>query len=289
AADNTFTGNNVFNNAVTGGNATEDNHLLNRVTADSRYAQFAAETLEWNVGIGGKFTDLQVAINEASKYKLANGYKIVITIEPSYVFNSSIIIENVDLSHVVVTSNNQEINITVDNFTIIDGEKSLFLIRGICKLPIFDKLNIVSSVDLSFIIGLGLTNTPFNYKSYSIFDVLITNSTFKGLRYLVGGNKSRVVIDKCNFTNFSSLRLLLNCEAYVSESVFDNVGTLSHNSFQWYVSCVFKNFSNALGLHFVNWLGFTQLHKCTHESSVTYKSNIPLNSYNPLGAIIESF
>ena len=72
AADNTFTGNNVFNNAVTGGNATEDNHLLNRVTADGRYSKILVENINWTVGTGGNFSKLSDALSEACKYITIN-------------------------------------------------------------------------------------------------------------------------------------------------------------------------------------------------------------------------
>lgn len=102
SANNTFTGNNVFNNAVTGGNATEDNHLLNRVTADGRYGQLLTENLEWTVGAGGNFTSLQEALDEASKYTPIGNYLITIMLKSGYNGSLNVHLNDVNLGFVKI-------------------------------------------------------------------------------------------------------------------------------------------------------------------------------------------
>ncbi|EIJ3186183.1 hypothetical protein LIW29_000161, partial [Campylobacter jejuni] len=115
AADNTFTGNNVFNNAVTGGNATEDNHLLNRVTADGRYSKILVENIDWTVGTGGNFSKLSDALSEACKYITINDtYKIVITLKSGYKLNEKISLVNSLASHITITSQDDKVNVDYD-------------------------------------------------------------------------------------------------------------------------------------------------------------------------------
>ena len=135
AADNTFTGNNVFNNAVTGGNATEDNHLLNRVTADGRYLKLLTQNLEWTIGTGGDFENIEDAINEIYKYsksmftvtlKIKNGYTIT---KPVQLYNLPVQVnitgENGRSDELIVDLNNTNwaqfgLTITMCYFTIHD-------------------------------------------------------------------------------------------------------------------------------------------------------------------------
>ena len=139
AADNTFTGNNVFNNAVTGGNATEDNHLLNRVTADSRYAQLLTENLEWTVGTGGKFANINDALSEASKYSKVHkvtGSLITLKLKSGFVFNEKISIVNQDLSFVIIESEDSEVGINASSSVFGSSETSILFKGNYAKLPI---------------------------------------------------------------------------------------------------------------------------------------------------------
>ena len=130
AADNTFTGNNVFNNAVTGGNATEDNHLLNRVTADGRYSKILVENINWTVGTGGNFSKLSDALSEACKYiTINNTYKIVITLKSGYKLNEKITLVNSLASHITITSEDKQVMVDYDPL-----EDYLFTFTG-CIAP----------------------------------------------------------------------------------------------------------------------------------------------------------
>ena len=138
--DNTFTGNNVFNNPLVVGNATLDTHALNRGEADKRYGvKLLTNNITWTVGTGGDFTDLQDAITEASKYigmkdryifiKIKNGYTLsrgltingincTLFIQGENGKTDELILQSndVDLMFINVTQNSQEVifnNITV--------------------------------------------------------------------------------------------------------------------------------------------------------------------------------
>ncbi|EAK2897048.1 hypothetical protein C0959_00340, partial [Campylobacter coli] len=64
----TIGGNKTFSSPIIIPNATANNHALPLGQADGRYAQLLTKNLEWTVGTGGKFLDLNSAIIEANNY-----------------------------------------------------------------------------------------------------------------------------------------------------------------------------------------------------------------------------
>lgn len=129
--DNTFTGNNVFNNPLVVGNATLDTHALNRGEADKRYGvKLLTKNLEWTVGTGGDFTDLQEAIYEASKY-LPNGKNIItLKLKAGFVLDKQINIINLDLRHCILSSEDSEVAISPslnENVFVINNSYSLII------------------------------------------------------------------------------------------------------------------------------------------------------------------
>ncbi|WP_193551032.1 hypothetical protein, partial [Campylobacter jejuni] len=107
--------------------------------ADNRYPTLLTQNLEWTVGTGGDFTDLQDAITEASKYigmkdryifiKIKNGYTLsrnltinglncTLFIQGENGKTDELILQgnDVDLMFITITQNSQEVifsNITV--------------------------------------------------------------------------------------------------------------------------------------------------------------------------------
>lgn len=60
------------------------------------------QNLEWSVGAGGKFTDLQTALNEASKYTNIGNYFITITLKSGYNGSLTVSLNNVNLGFVKI-------------------------------------------------------------------------------------------------------------------------------------------------------------------------------------------
>ena len=113
-------------------------------------AKLLTKNLTWNVGSGGDFTDLQTAIDEASKYIPIGANKIKITIQQGYVIDKTIYSTIfTDTAFVEVTSNSVEINVEATGLTILDDSYSVFNKCNLCefkglklKLINFDNSNI---------------------------------------------------------------------------------------------------------------------------------------------------
>ncbi|HEH4511669.1 TPA: hypothetical protein SG275_001627 [Campylobacter coli] len=157
-ANNTFTGNNVFNNAVTGGNATADNHLLNRVTADGRYGKLLTQNLEWSVGSGGKFTNLNDALSEALKYNKSN--IITIKLKSGFIFNEKIVFSNANFNNVIIRSEDDIVKVNPNNAVFSDTLASYLFLSNYSITPIIDikvDLNpLENSNSIKKIVFLGL-------------------------------------------------------------------------------------------------------------------------------------
>ncbi|CCH63688.1 hypothetical protein [Campylobacter phage CP21] len=105
--------------------------------ADNRYPTLLTQNLEWTVGSGGDYEDLQTAINEASKYKSISNYKINIVLKSSYIINSTIFFYG-DLSFINITAeSNSEITVDLSNMSYFyPNEGGMFILIN-CNSPIF--------------------------------------------------------------------------------------------------------------------------------------------------------
>ncbi|EMV9618950.1 hypothetical protein AADV15_000343 [Campylobacter coli] len=75
--------------------------------ADNRYSTLLTKNLKWTVGTGGKFADLQSAINEAAKY-IGLGFTITISLINNLTATQVNII-NMDLRHLTIDFNSYKL------------------------------------------------------------------------------------------------------------------------------------------------------------------------------------
>ncbi|EPN6889348.1 hypothetical protein ACT2WX_001634 [Campylobacter coli] len=193
----TITGNKTFSKPIIIPKATANNHALNRVTADSRYGQFLTENLEWTVGTGGKFTNLNDAIDEANKYIPINSLNnITIKIADGFVISEQIKpIVNPRLN-VFLTSENRNVNVDCRTFTVnLDNAIALF--------------NPYTSINLR---NIKLTLLHFNTKTnlYAVF----------------GGGAPTIWHKGCEFVDFNILyeggiNIGSNCIFYYTKFVIN--------------------------------------------------------------------
>ena len=160
AADNTFTGNNVFNNAVTGGNATEDNHLLNRVTADGRYSILLTQNLEWTIGAGGDYENIEDAINEIYKYSKSK-YIITLKIKNGYTITRPVLINNLPV-HINITGENgrsDELIVDLNNTNWLQFGLNIMM----CYFTIHDiTIKAISNNSTLVYINIGTNGSIYN-------------------------------------------------------------------------------------------------------------------------------
>ncbi|MGI7118731.1 hypothetical protein ACNGEM_09080 [Campylobacter coli] len=248
-ANNTFTGNNVFNNAVTGGNATKDNHLLNRVTADGRYSKILVKNINWTVGTGGNFSKLSDALSEACKYITINGtYKIVITLKSGYKLNEKISLVNSLASHIIITSQDDKVNVDYD-----PQEGYLFDFKG-CIAPqlscLFDATG-TTAKGISFInsyakmIALNSNKHKFGFINLKMKAIAVENSKV----VLYGYNLSENGKNLDTAINQEILFVQTNSELTIVDGKFDNNGSLVNG---WLYYCGYNSRLSVLNGSFIN-------------------------------------
>lgn len=110
----TIGGNKTFSSPITIPTATANNHSLPLGQADGRYAKLLTQNLEWTVGTGGKFTDLNSAIIEANNYYSPDLNKtITLKIMSNITINNRVAIFRGGC-RVIVTCDNSNVVITVN-------------------------------------------------------------------------------------------------------------------------------------------------------------------------------
>ncbi|EGT0708310.1 hypothetical protein JAO99_001174 [Campylobacter coli] len=129
----TIGGTKTFSSPIIIPNATANNHALNRVTADGRYSKLLVENLTWTVGTGGKFTNINDALNEASRYKFLykNAPKITIVLKSGYEINTDLIFNNGYYGFIELTSEDDFVNYT-------ESGKTLFFVTNFSTAPIIN-------------------------------------------------------------------------------------------------------------------------------------------------------
>ncbi|HIH2213097.1 TPA: hypothetical protein ACYKJT_001645 [Campylobacter coli] len=135
----TIGGNKTFSSPIIIPNATNSKHSLPLGQADSRYTQLLTQNLEWSVGAGGKFANINGALNEASKY--SNVYKpggplITLRLKRGFVFNEKIHVSNKDLSFVIIESEDSEVGINASSSVFGSSETSVLFQGNYAKLPV---------------------------------------------------------------------------------------------------------------------------------------------------------
>lgn len=135
----TIGGNKTFSSPIIIPNATANNHSLPLGQADGRYAQLLTENLEWSVGVGGKFTNINDALGEASKYLKVHrvtGSLITLKLKSGFIFNEKISIVNQDLGYVIIESEDNEVGINASSNVFGSSETNILFKGNFAKLPI---------------------------------------------------------------------------------------------------------------------------------------------------------
>ncbi|EPP4233332.1 hypothetical protein ACUPZ6_001818 [Campylobacter coli] len=82
------------------------------VQADNRYSTLLTENLEWAVGVGGQFADLQTAINEAAKFINNKDYILTLKLISNIETNNPILIRKLNIPFVNINFNGFKVKIT---------------------------------------------------------------------------------------------------------------------------------------------------------------------------------
>ncbi|EIT8635651.1 hypothetical protein L3M67_000776 [Campylobacter coli] len=236
---------NIFTAPQVVPNATEDNHALNRVTADSRYGRLLTENLNWTVGTGGTYLTLKQALDEACKYKAFRSYTITISLKSGYTVNEDIIYSRVDLGFVTITSeNNKEIDSSVDfrfyysSVPIID--------------VVFNMIKENKGVNFHKCLNSLTITTNGGFKNVSSFTIL---NTFVDIN-------AKALTHKVNYTVYTDICRLYNVIGNFNVKLFSfdvNASKIKHYMFTLRNTYIYSKFDSFIS-NLISGNGATIMH-----------------------------
>ncbi|HEB7524673.1 TPA: hypothetical protein RZH03_001690 [Campylobacter coli] len=108
----------------------------NIITELSEKAKLLTQSLEWTVGEGGKFTNLNDALSEALKYNKSN--IITIKLKSGFVFNEKIVFSNANFNNVIISSEDDIVKVNPNNAVFSDTSVSYLFLSNYSITPIID-------------------------------------------------------------------------------------------------------------------------------------------------------
>lgn len=104
--------------------------------ADNRYPTLLTQNLEWTVGNGGKFTNLNGALSEALKYNKSN--IIIIKLKSGFVFNEKIVFSNANFNNVIIRSEDAIVKVNPNNAVFSGTSVNYLFLANYSIVPIID-------------------------------------------------------------------------------------------------------------------------------------------------------
>lgn len=108
----------------------------NIITELSEKAKILTQNLEWTVGEGGKFTNLNDALSEALKYNKSN--IITIKLKSGFIFNEKIVFSNANFNNVIISSEDDIVKVNPNNAVFSDTSVSYLFLSNYGITPIID-------------------------------------------------------------------------------------------------------------------------------------------------------
>ncbi|RTJ71992.1 hypothetical protein [Campylobacter jejuni] len=108
----------------------------NIITELSEKAKILTQKLEWTVGEGGKFTNLNDALSEALKYNKSN--IITIKLKSGFIFNEKIVFSNANFNNVIISSEDDIVKVNPNNAVFSDTSVSYLFLSNYGITPIID-------------------------------------------------------------------------------------------------------------------------------------------------------
>ncbi|EAK9946050.1 hypothetical protein A0Y81_02870 [Campylobacter lari] len=233
-------------------------------------AKLLTQNLEWSVGAGGNFSNLQDALNEALKYiVISYDYSINIKLKTGYKLNSQIKVKDALMSHIVITSEDDDVKLSyekVDNYA--------FIFEG-CVLP---KLKILVNAENKAMRGMSLTSCLGVLKFHTPEEK--NKFGFTGFRNMViAANTSSIELFGLNISNngknYNSNIDVLYCSAngklVLTDCNLDNNGN-----------------ENGLWIYYSGYNSSLTLRNCSIKNNKS-KSNILNNNNSYLNAQESNF
>lgn len=100
------------------------------------YSKILTQNLEWTVGTGGKFANINDALSEALKYNKSN--IIVIKLKSGFVFNEKIVFTNANFNNVIIRSEDDIVKVNPNNAVFSDTSTNYLFLSNYSITPIID-------------------------------------------------------------------------------------------------------------------------------------------------------
>ncbi|ENT7195286.1 hypothetical protein ACE65T_001780, partial [Campylobacter jejuni] len=183
-----FIENNEFIKPLTIPNATADKHALPLGQANTLYSKLLTQNLEWTIGTGGDFEDLQTAINEIYKYNKSK-YHIKLKIKNGYTITSPFKIYNLPVAIYIVGENGKSDELIVDLNNTAWLQFGLHI--NMCEVNIYDiTIKAVSNNNTLVYIDADATSSIYNVDLIGM-----------SLNTLVLGSSANITVSELNIQN----------------------------------------------------------------------------------------
>lgn len=113
SGNQTIGGNKTFSSPIIIPNATANNHSLPLGQADNRYSTLLTQSLEWTIGTGGDFENIEDAINEIYKYSKSS-FTVTLKIKNGYTITKPVLFNQLPLTVHIVGENGRSDELIVD-------------------------------------------------------------------------------------------------------------------------------------------------------------------------------
>ena len=224
---------------------TKLNELVDWINAntDSMIGMTANEIIY--VGNGQMYTTLSSALDYAKNRRPNRDYKIEIIIKSGTIISEQLIYENADFGHVIISSEDIEVNIDVSGFTIAkfgNYKPFFYLSNGNCPLinTILKGNDVFENSTIKYLsIGFVLNNSYLKINdSKGVYNfgqgihanmskIIAYNCNIKNITVGMICNSSDIIINGSNFSDFRSEGLTFqSCTVDMSSvninSIYDN-------------------------------------------------------------------
>lgn len=238
--------------------------------ASSSFITTFSTDLVKSVGIGGDFASLNEALNWASSLQALNSAKVIITLLPNYVITKQITLKNLSLPHVIITSNNEVINIDID-MSNKDSWYFAFVIER----------SLLSFINIKFKALKNNTKLIFNHNS----DLYAKSFMADGFLSTFYHYRNSLVLEDCVLVNNTKALYLYNSFVECRKCTF-NTNSLAIENIQADLSCWENTFTNNTLIFSHSRAAITKIRDCTIDSNTT-EANIAYNTLTPNGIIFK--
>ncbi|EAI4083764.1 hypothetical protein APU48_01255 [Campylobacter jejuni] len=271
------------NNTAQGEKITALEQAKESITADlNKKAKLLTENLTWNVGSGGDYEDLEVALKEASKYIPIGNYTITIKLKSGYILNKKMSFYSQNLGHVIISSEDDIVQSNASSIATSSGSNAIFLFTNSVAPSFNIIIDCFTSSEDKYITGVALYNG-----TKGIFGVNYGVKNSKGVGIEVSGNSELysvgLLLENCETGILCNKSILVipnskinSCSQYGVRIYDGNICNIINSSFNQTSGTMIQN---ERGIVYANGVNF--------NSSSATECNISYNQITSSGIVFK--